>query len=445
MFKHKKFVVLAASALVLAACGGTSTPTSENPSGSTPTTSQPGTSTPTTSTTVERIRLQVWGPQKEGEKEIYEHLAAEFQKLYPQIQFIMDFGDVGEADAATNALLDADTAADVFMFADDQLSALVSKGVLAPLSDYYAEMVQERDLASAVDAATFMDPVSETEKVFAFPVAADNGYFLMYNNDYFTETDVLTLEAMLAKATADHQIAIDMGNGYYAMSPVMNIGELTYDAVAKQHVTNYDEQLIVDAMQGFAELVQPKLDKGFKSINIDDILADFGDAAGNKIVAVVNGMWNADNIIEQIGDRFAATKLPTFTSADDSVVQMGSFAGSKLVGVKANAKNQAWAFAFAEFITNEAAQAYRYAEIGKGPSNANVSAGEEVQANEALAALGMQAEFAIPQGKSVGSTFWNAAGAVGNFVVNGPTTGDGPQTVEEQLDAFVAAITAAAV
>lgn len=422
MFKHKKYAILAASVLVLAACGG-GTSTTGDPSDSTP------------GSTRTRVRLQVWGPQKEGEKEVYEYLAAQFQEANPSIEFLMSYGDVGESDAATQALADVDTAADVFMFADDQLANLVGKGVLTELSDFYGDKVKERDLASAVDAATFGD------KLYGFPVAADNGYFLMYNNEFFTETDVLTLEAMFEKTDANHQIAIDMGNGYYALSPIMNVGDITYDPTEKVHTTNFNETASVKAMEGFEELIQANLDTGFKAINVDDILADFGDAQGNKIVAAVSGMWNADNIQEELGTKFAATKLPSFTSKDGTSVQMGSFAGSKLVGVKSNAQNQAWALAFADFITSEAAQLYRFEQIGKGPSNIVVSTSDAVAANPGLAALGAQAAYAIPQSKSVGGSFWDAAAAVGNFVVNGPTEGSSVVTVQDQLDAFVAAVT----
>jgi len=430
MFKQKKYIVLAATAMILAACGPTGT--SNTSQTSTPTNSDVTTSG---SGTKERIRVQVWGPQKEGEKEIYEHLAAEFQAQNPSINFLMSYGDVGEGDAATQALADVDTAADVFMFADDQLSNLVNKGVLTELSSYYADKVKARDLASAVDAATYGD------KLYGFPVAADNGYFLMYNTDFYTETDVLTLEAMIAKADSSHQIAIDLGNGYYALSPIMNVGDISYNPTTKVHSTTFNQTASVKAMEAFTDIVRDNLDKGFKSINVDDILADFSDAQGNKIVAAVSGMWNADNIEEALGAKFGATKLPSFTSKDNTVVQMGSFAGSKLVGVKSNSANQAWALAFAEFITNEAAQLYRYQQIGKGPSNANVSASAAVQENEALAALGMQAAFAIPQSKSVGGSFWDAAAAVGNFVANGPTEESTVLTVKDQLDAFVMAIT----
>ncbi|HKM02389.1 MAG TPA: extracellular solute-binding protein [Bacilli bacterium] len=417
MFKQKKSLFLIASALVLAACGGGGGDK-------------------------ETIRLQVWGPEKEGEKEVYNYLAAEFQKLHTDITFKITYGDVGEGDAATQALADVDTAADIFMFADDQLSNLVEKGVLNALSTTYANKVKTRDLDASVQAATYKKGTDE-EKLFAFPLAADNGYFLYYNSAFFTDAEVDSLETMLAKTDATHQFVMDMGNGYYSVAPIMNVGEISYDPVAKVHTTDYNGTKSVDAMQGFMNLVQPKLDKGFKNDNPDNVLADFGDTEGNKVVAAVTGVWNADNIEGYLGTKYAASKLPTFKSADDSTVQMGAFAGSKLVGVKSSTAQPAWALAFADFITDEAAQTYRFAEIGKGPSNIVVSGSTAVQANEALAALGAQAEFAIPQSKSVGSAFWDASAAVGNFVVNGPASEDAPQTIKAQLDAFVAAITLA--
>ena len=154
------------------------------------------------------------------------------------------------------------------------------------------------------------------KKLFAFPLAADNGYFLYYNNDFFTETEVESLEAMLAKTDATHQFVMDMGNGYYSVAPIMNVGDINYNPVEKIHTTNFNEKKSVDAMQGFMNLVQPKLDKGFKNDNPDNVLADFSDDEGNKVVAAITGVWNADNLEVYLGTKYAASKLPTFKSAD---------------------------------------------------------------------------------------------------------------------------------
>jgi len=416
MFKPKSLFLLMASLLALSGCGDT--------------------------TEGETVRLQVWGPAKEGEKEVYEYLAGKFQEAHPEITFKMGFGDVGEGDASTMALGDIDTAADVFMFADDQLANLVQKGVLNALPTTYANIVKGRDLERCVNDASFTKQ-DEEEKVYAFPLSSDNGYMLVYNKAFFTATDVQTLEGMMAKADKDHQVVIDMGNGYYSLSGLLDYGELSYDPYARVHETDFDSTANANALQGLIDIIQPKKDKGFKSVNVDDIMTDFSDANGNKVVAAVTGNWNVDNIMEELGDDFAATKLPTYTSADSSTVQMGSFSGSKLVGVKSSSLVSAWALAFAEFVTNEAAQQYRFEAIKKGPSNIVVDGSAAVLAEPGLAALDAQYPFSIPQGKSVGESFWTPAASVGNFIVNGPAGVDGPQTIQEQLAAFVAAVTAA--
>ena len=416
MFKPKSLFLLMASLLTLSGCGGT--------------------------TDGETVRLQVWGPAKEGEKEVYEYLAGKFQEAHPEITFKMGFGDVGEGDAATMALGDIDTAADVFMFADDQLANLVQKGVLNALPTTYANIVRGRDLARSVSDASFTKQTEE-EKVYAFPLASDNGYMLVYNKAFFNATDVLTLEGMMAKADANHQVVIDMGNGYYSMTGLLDYGQLSYDPFARVHTTDFDSVANASALQGLINIIQPKKDKGFKSVNVDDVMADFSNANGNKVVAAVTGNWNVDNIKELLGADFAAAKLPTYTSTDSSVVQMGSFTGSKLVGVKSSSLVSAWALSFAEFVTNEAAQLYRFEQIAKGPTNSAVYNSPAVLAEPGLAALDAQYPFAISQGKSVGDTFWTPAGSVGNFIVNGPAGVDGPQTIQEQLTAFVQAITAA--
>ena len=416
MFKKKSLFLFVASLLALTGCDG--------------------------GNDGEVVRLQVWGPTKEGEKEVYEYLAGKFQEAHPEITFKMGFGDVSEGDAATMALGDIDTAADVFMFADDQLANLVQKGVLNALPTTYANIVKARDLERSVKDASFTKQ-DEEEKVYAFPLASDNGYMLIYNKSYFNETDVQSLEGMMAKADKDHQVVIDMGNGYYSMTGLLDYGELSYDPYTRVHDTDFDSVANASALQGMIDILRPKLDKGFKSINADDILADFSDANGNKVVAAVTGNWNADNIKEELGDDFAAAKLPTYTSADSTVVQMGSLSGSKLVGVKSSSLVSAWALSFAEFVTNEAAQLYRFEQIGKGPTNSVVYDTPAVLAEPGLAALDAQYPFSIPQGKSVGESFWTPAGSVGNFIVNGPANVDGPQTIQEQLTSFVQAITSA--
>ena len=70
-------------------------------------------------------------------------------------------------------LADLEGGADVFTFADDQLAALAAAGALDPLED--PEEIRASNLPASVEAASVGDTL------YAFPLTADNGYFLYYN------------------------------------------------------------------------------------------------------------------------------------------------------------------------------------------------------------------------------------------------------------------------
>lgn len=422
MFKHKKIALFLVGLFALAGC--TKPPVDSVPDG-------------TTSQEKSKVRLQVWGPLEE--KEMYVQNAAAFQALYPNIEFKVDYGEVGEPDAAKNVLADTETSADVFLFPDDQLGKLVDKEVIASLPTALADKVKARDNASAVDAATMNDTM------YGFPITADNGYFLVYNKDFLNEEDVKTLEGIMAKTTAEHQLVVDLGNAYYSTSFIQYISDISFDAITETHTTNFDSQDSVDAIEGVINILRHRKDNGFKSVDFNGAgLDDLLDINGNKAIAGVTGNWNILKLKEILGDRLGTAKLPTFKNSKGVDVQWGSFAGSKLVGVKASSQHLAVALAFADFMTDEAAQMRRYEANGWGPSNKAVAADEKLSGELGLIALAAQAPYAIPQGKSVGGKFWDNAAAVGNFILDGPadTEPGTPQTVQEVLTAFVSAITA---
>lgn len=98
--------------------------------------------------------------------------------------------EVNGASGCKDALLaDLDNAADVFSIPDDQLLTLVAAGVLEPVANGSA--IAERNLEGAVEAA------SVNGTVYAYPITADNGYFLYYDKKYLTENDVQTLDRIL--------------------------------------------------------------------------------------------------------------------------------------------------------------------------------------------------------------------------------------------------------
>lgn len=155
---------------------------------------------------------------------------------------------------------------------------------------------------------------------------------------------------------------------------------------------------------------------------------------GDTICAGVSGTWNAAAIQEKLGENYAACKLPTFTLNGEQV-QMSSFIGTKLIGVNTQTAHPVEAMMLAEFLTNEEAQQLRFEMREIGPSNSNVAASEEVQANIALAALAEQSQYGVSQ-KYVLGNFWTPSEAFGLAMENQST-----DDMQSLLDSMVAQIT----
>lgn len=101
---------------------------------------------------------------------------------------------VGEGDAAGNMLTDVEGGADMYGFAQDQITRLVSAGALAPLTGANAEFVASQNDAGAASAAVVGDTT------YAYPMTSDNGYFLYY--DKSVVTDPSSLEKIVADCEA---------------------------------------------------------------------------------------------------------------------------------------------------------------------------------------------------------------------------------------------------
>lgn len=413
MFKRSKFSILGLATLLIAGCGGTP------PAGS------------------ESVTLLVWGPTEE--QAVYTQLAEAYKAKLPEnVKFRMSYADVGEGDAATNVVGDVDTAADIFIFADDQLNRLVENRVLLELPESYANTVTERDSAASVANAT-----NNEDKLVAFPLSDDNGYFLYYNKDYFASTDeVKDLNQMLTsgKLKAGKQLMMDIGNGYYAAAPFIVNGNISYDPDTNLHTCDWNNAHGLAALKGMMAIADEYQDAGITFQNVDDNLIEITKAEPT-VVAAISGSWNAEKLVADMGTRIGATKLPTFKGikADETTydIQMGAFAGSKLMGVKSSTKFPAYALSFASFLTSEEGQRVRYEAIKRLPTNKVLAASNLTDGNVAADGLQAQAPFAIPQRSSVGGKFWDPSQANGNYIKDATTRELTPQ---EQLDAFIDAI-----
>ena len=345
--------------------------------------------------------ITLWTSEVDGVSEQFLTQIDAFEAANPGIVFNVTPEKVTEADAGTKMLTDVDAGADLYCFAQDQLTRLVQANALAKLGNATTEEVKESNDAGSVKAAT----VAGT--LYAFPLTSDNGYFMYYDKSVISEDIVDDLDAIVAACEAagkNISFAVE-GNGWYTAAFYFATGctstWTTDDAgefTAVQDDFNSEKGLI--ALRGMQKLLQSPA-----YVNSAEA-KDFGAAIPSAVV--VSGVWDSNIAQEILGENYAATDLPSFT-VDGQSYHLSSFSGNKLMGVKPqdDAKKAAVCQQLALYLTGEECQVARFDEFGWGPSNLQAQKLDEVVNNAALNALALQSQYATPQGNIHGS-WWSA-------------------------------------
>lgn len=373
------------------------------------------------------VELTVWG--SEEDEALLSQIIRDFTAAHQgEAKLRITFAPQGESQCKDVLLAGPKDGADVFTFADDQISALAAAGVLEPVPE--PEAIQSAGLPSAVEAAS-VDGV-----LYAWPLTADNGYFLYYNKDYFTQSDVQTLDRILEIAAAqDRTFCMDWSSAWYVYAFFGNTGMevgLSADGITNYCTWNSQEGAIrgADVAQAMLDIAESP---GFESRTDTEFLEGVKDGS---VIAGVSGVWNAVALQEEWGDALGASKLPAYTCGGRPI-QMASFSGCKLIGVNAYSEHGDWAAKLAEYITSEQNQKLRFELRGQGPANKNAAASREVQDAPAIAALLAQSEYSSPQ--RVGGNFWEPVTVFAQNMAAGNPDGT---DLQNQLDKMVEGVTA---
>lgn len=377
------------------------------------------------------VKLSLWIDSRN--MSFFEDALKEFEDEYAnQAKFDFTVSVESELSCKETVLNDPEGAADIFIFADDQLEELWRADTLLEITEDVPEILKAVGGAESGAATAAM----RESKLYAYPLAAGNGYFLYYNKAYFTEDDVKSLDRILEVAAANQKkFSMDFTSGWYIYSFFKAAG---LDISCNEDgVTNRCNWNATDTPYTGVDVVNSMLDiaksEGFVSCQDTKFVEGVQDGT---IIAGVNGAWNADYIEKAWGENYGAAKLPEFTLKGDSV-QMCSFNGYKLVGVSAHTKSPEWAMKLAKFITSEEMQLKRFEEIGECPANVNVWELEEVQNSPAFSALKEQEEYGYVQ--NLANPFWDASCILGTTIASG--NGD-RKDLQELLDEAVEKITA---
>ena len=386
------------------------------------------------------VALRMWGAEED--QEFLKGMAESFAEEYADVADItVEVGVESESTAKDTVLTDVEAAADVYSFASDQLPDLVNAGALQSIDGMdealqaYAGKsvadVKEANTEDSVEACTF------DGTLYAFPRTADNGYFLYYDSSVLSADDVASWDTMLEKAgEAGKKVGMTLASGWYDASFFYSAGFTTglnddgSTSIDWNGEADYSGVEVAQAMLNIAG------NPAFMAVTDGDMS---NQIASGQLCAAVSGTWDAAAAQEAFGDGYAATKLPTFTIAGEQL-QQASVSGYKMVGVYAHSENAGWAALLADWITNEDAQQTQFDERQIGPSNKVVLASDEVQSNEALAALGAQNEFGVVQ--FAGQNYWDPAKTFGEMVAKGELKADDAAGIQAALDTLVEGATA---
>lgn len=370
------------------------------------------------------VSLRFWCDAEE--QELFQELIDTFisdHKSEANIQ--VEYETVGASECKDVFLADVNNGADVFCLPDDQLLTMAASGVLEGVAN--ADTIAAANLEGAVEAA------SVGGKMFAYPLTADNGYFLYYDKDYFTEEDVKTLDRILEIcAENDKKFVMDWSSGWYLYSFFGNTGMtlgLNEDGLTNTCDWNKTEGDItgLDVAKGMLSIAR-------NPAFLND--SDFpGKAKDGTAIAVVSGVWDIASMKQAFGDDYGACKLPTYTCAGRQV-QMASFTGYRLLGVNSYSRHKEWAEKLAEYLSGEESQKLRFERAERGPSNINAGDSDEVRQNPAILAVLEQSEYGVLQ--KVGQKYWTPVTDFGTVMAAGNPDN---KPLQDLLDEMVSGIT----
>ena len=242
-----------------------------------------------------KVTLTVWS--EETNFDVLQEMIDSFEQKYAgQADFDIQLAVNADSETRNTLLGDVHNGADIFPLPDDQLTSMAAAGALEPVPN--ADEIREANLDEAVAAASVNDTL------YAYPMTADNGYFLYYDKNYLTEEDVQTMDGLLAAAGAvGKKVTMDWSSGWYLYAFFGNTG-LDF-GVNDDGVTNYCNWNAADGSIKGTDIEEALLaiaqNPAFLSCTDTEFMEGVQDGT---IVAGVSGVWNAAEIKKVWGNDY---------------------------------------------------------------------------------------------------------------------------------------------
>ena len=353
LVSRRDFLRLAAATAGAAAVGGTMSGCSEGGS--------------------ENVRLMVWSPSQDQAKDSGEWLQTccnRFAELHPEWNITFVYGVADEAGAAgTTISQDTEASADVFMFTNDVLNNLIDAGAMAKFGGIYADEIK------ATNSEALLASLTVDDYIYGVPFTT-NTWFMYYDKSVFTEEDIKSLDAMLAKGV----VSFPFTNSWYL--PAFYFGNgctLFGDGTQEELGADFGGDNAVEVTNYLIDLYNNP------NFVVD---ADGSGLAGMRdgsIKAMFTGSWDAAALKEILGDNMGVAALPTFTLNGEEK-QMYAYAGSKAIGVNTNSKYMVQAIQLALYLGGAESQQLHYDLRTVIPCNTELLADPAIASDELVAA-----------------------------------------------------------
>ena len=378
----------------------------------------------------EKITLKVWGPsedqvpQEGHDVSFLEAACKAFDEAHPEWDITFVFEVCAEGDAGTMVTKDPSAAADVYMFANDQLGTLLQANAIARLGGAALDQVV------ADNSATMVASVTSGEGVYGVPFTG-NTWFMYYDKSVYTEEDIKSLDAMMAKKT----VAFPVTNTWYLPAFYFAVGGTMFgdgtDGAAG--ITFGGEAGAAATLYVANALAAGTL--------IDDANGAGLDGLRNGTVgAIFSGTWDAKNVADALGENYGAAQLPAAT-INGVEGQLMSFSGSKAYAANPNSANPAAAIALAAWLGSAEMQELHF-DLRNGeviPCVSALLANEKFSVNPA--AVAQNAPIATtsklqPSIPEMGN-YWGEADPMGKALANGEINADNAAEKTETWNAGI--------
>ncbi|MBQ6492302.1 MAG: sugar-binding protein [Erysipelotrichaceae bacterium] len=369
--------------------------------------------------------VTVWGPQEDQSDDNgkwLQTMCEQFAAAHPEWELTFNYGVCSEGDAKTNVGTDPSAAADVYMFANDQIPDLLKAGALAELGGNTVAAIK------ANNSNTTVNTVSYNGSVYGVPFTG-NTWFMYYDKSVFSEEDIKSLDAMLEKG----RVAFPMENSWYIASFYVANGCTLFGADGGDAAAGID----------FG---------GDKAVAVTDYLVDLvanpnfvnGDVStGTDISAFFSGDWDYQKAKDSYGDNLGVAASPSYT-LDGELKQMKAFAGSKAVGVNPTTalygEHPEIAVALAAYLGGTEAQQAHFDFREVIPTDSNINVGDNALAKAKMDTMGY-ASIVQPLQDNMG-LYWGPAESMGKEIVAGSVT---HANAAEKTEAMNTAMNTAAV